>query len=59
MVSNGKSRTVYFHAWGGVPGREESFPEPLACEVGWPVPSLAGFIFPVFPLSNHLQLGER
>ena len=31
---------------GGVPVREETYPEPSACEVGWPVPFLATFISP-------------
>jgi len=44
---------------GGVPGREETYPEPSACEVGWPVPFHAAFISPVFPLGTHLLLGEQ
>ena len=31
----------------GVPVRENTYPEPLAYEVGWPVPFLATFISPV------------
>ena len=42
-----------------VPVRDGSYPEPLACEVGWPVPFLAAFISPVFPLGTHLLLGEQ
>ena len=43
----------------GVPVREVPYPEPSACEVGWPVPFLAAFISPVFPLGTHLLLGEQ
>jgi len=41
-----------------VPVREDTNPEPLAFEVGWPVPFLATFISPVFPLGTHLLLVE-
>ena len=41
-----------------MPVREDTYPEPLACEVGWPVPLLAAFISPVFPLGTHLVLDE-
>ena len=43
----------------GVPVREDTFPEPSAFEVGWPVPFLAAFISPVLPLGTHLLLGEQ
>ena len=43
----------------GVPVREDTYPEPSACEVGWPVPFLAAFISPVFPLGTNLLLGEQ
>jgi len=43
----------------GVSLREDTYPEPSACEVGWPVPFLVAFISPVFPLGTHLQLGEQ
>ena len=43
----------------GVPVREDTYAGPLACEVGWPVPFLAAFISPVFPLGTHLLLGEQ
>ena len=33
-----------------VPVREDTYPEPSACEVGWPVPFLAAFISPVLAL---------
>ena len=42
-----------------VPVREDTYPESSACEVGWPVPFLATFISPVFPLGIHLLLGEQ
>ena len=32
----------------GVPVREDTYPEPSACEVWWPVPFIAAFISPVF-----------
>ena len=40
----------------GVPVREDTCPEPSACEVGWPVPFLAAFISPVLPPGTHLLL---
>ena len=43
----------------GVPVREDTYPEPSACEVGWPVPFLAAFISPVLPPGAHLRLGEQ
>ena len=43
----------------GVPVRDDTYAEPSACEVGWPVPFLAAFISPVCPLGNHLLLGEQ
>ena len=43
----------------GVPVREDTYAEPSACEVGWPVPFHAAFISPVFPLSTHMLLGEQ
>ena len=43
----------------GVPVRKDPYPEPSACEVGWPVPFLAAFISPVFPLGTYLLLGEQ
>ena len=43
----------------GVPVRKDTYPEPSAYEVGWPVPFLAAFISPVFPLGTHLLLGEQ
>ena len=44
---------------GGVPVREETYAGPSACEVGWPVPFLAAFISPVFPMGTYLLLGEQ
>ena len=43
----------------GVPVREDTYPEPSACEVGWPVPFIAAFISPVLPPGTHLLLGEQ
>ena len=43
----------------GVPVREDIYPEPSACEVGWPIPLLAAFISPVLPSGTHLLLGEQ
>ena len=43
----------------GVPVREDTYPEPWAFEVGWPVPFLAAIISPVFPMGTHLLLGEQ
>ena len=43
----------------GVPVREDTYPGPSACEVGWPVPFLAAFISPVLPPGTHLLLGEQ
>ena len=43
----------------GVPTREETYPEPSAYEVGWPVPFLAVFISPVLPAGTHLLLGGQ
>ena len=42
----------------GVPVREDIYPEPSACEGGWPVPFLAASISPVLPPDIHLLLGE-
>ena len=38
----------------GVPVREDTYPEPSACEVGWPVPFLATFISPLLQIGTHL-----
>ena len=43
----------------GVPVREDTYPEPSACEVEWPVPFLAAFISPVLPPGTHLLLDEQ
>ena len=42
-----------------VPVREDTYPEPSACEAWWPVPFLAAIISPVFPMGTHLLLGEQ
>ena len=38
---------------------KDTYAEPSACEVGWPVPLLGAFISPVFPLGTHVLLGEQ
>ena len=43
----------------GVPVREDTYPEPSACEVGWSAPFLTAFISPVLPPGTHLLLGEQ
>ena len=43
----------------GVAFIEDTYPEPSACEVGWPVPFLAAFISQVLPPGTHLLLGEK
>ena len=50
---------LYTFVCRGVPVREDTYPEPLACEVGWPVPFLATFISPVLPPDTHSLLGEQ
>ena len=37
---------LYTFVRRGVPVREDTYAEPSACEVGWPVPFLAAFISP-------------
>ena len=49
----------YTFVRSGVPVREDTYAEPSACEVGRPVPFLAAFFSPVFPLGTHLLLGEQ
>ena len=59
-VRNGLLKVVpYTFIRRGVPVREDTYPEPSACEVGWPVPFLAAFISPVFLLGIQLLLGEQ
>ena len=59
-VSKSKVKVVpYTFVRRGVPVREDTYAEPSACEVGWPVPFLAAFISPVFPIGTHLLLGEH
>ena len=58
--SKGKVKVVpYTFVRRGMPVREDTYPEPSACEVGWPVPFLAAFISPVLPPGTHLLLGEQ
>ena len=49
----------YTFVRSGVPVREDTYAGPSACEVGSPVPFLAAFISPVFPLGTHLLMGEQ
>ena len=49
----------YTFVCGGVPVREDTYPEQSACEVGWPVPFLTAFISPVLPPRTHVLLGEK
>ena len=56
----GKVKVVpYTFVVKGEPVREDTYAEPSACEVGWPIPFIAAFISPVFPLGTHLLLGEH
>ena len=43
----------------GLPVRDDTYPEPSACEVGWPVPFLTAVISPVLLTGTHLLLGEQ
>ena len=43
----------------GVPVKENTYPEPSACEVGWPVHFLTAFISPVLPPGTNLLLGVQ
>ena len=43
----------------GVPIREETYYEPLAYEIGWPVPFLTIFISIVLPPGTYSLLGEQ
>ena len=57
-IYKGKVFPYTFVHWGA-PVREDTYPGPSACEVGWPVPFLAAFISPVLPPGTHLLLGEQ
>ena len=57
--SQGIEVVLYTFVRRGVPVREDTYPEPSACELGWPVPFLAAFISPVLPQGTHLVLGEQ
>ena len=52
----GKGKSHIRSVRWGVPVKEDPCPEPSAFEVGWPVPFLAAFIFPVFPPGPHSLL---
>ena len=43
----------------GITVREDTYPEPSASEVGWPVPVLAAFTSSVLPPDVHSLLGEQ
>ena len=42
-----------------VSAKEDTYPEPLTSEVGWPVSFLAALISPVLPPGTHLLLGKQ
>ena len=42
-----------------VPVREDTYPEPSACEVGWPFLFLSAFSPLVLPTGIHLLVGEQ
>jgi len=54
-----KGSPIYTFIRRGVPVRENTYPEPSACDVGWPVPFLAAFISPVLPPGTHSLLGGQ
>ena len=58
-ISKGKGKSHIRSVRWGAPVREDTCPEPSAFEVGWPVPFLATFISPVFPLGPHSLLGGQ
>ena len=49
----------YTFARRGVLVREDTYPEPSTCEVGWPVPFLTDFISPVLLPGSHSLLDEQ
>ena len=50
LLHNSKVKVVpYTFVRKGVHIRGGTYPEPSACEVGWPVPFLAAFVSPVLP----------
>ena len=58
-VNISKKVVPYTFVRRGVPVKEDTYPEPSECEVGWPVPFFAAFISPVFSLGTHLLLGQQ
>ena len=50
---------LYTSVRRGVPVREDTYAEPSAYEVGWPVPFLAAFISSTLPPGTHSLLGEQ
>ena len=59
VVKGNVKVVLYTFVRRGVLVRKDTYPEPLACEVGWPVPVLSAFISPVLPPGTHLLLGEQ
>ena len=60
MLTSVKVKVVlYAFVFMGVPDSEDTYPEPSACKVGWPVPFLATFISLVLPPSTQLLLGTQ
>ena len=50
---------LYTFVRRGVPIKEDTYTEPSAFEIGWPVPFLAAFISPVLQQGTHLLLVEQ
>ena len=59
LVQLGVKVVPYTFVRRGVPVREDTYPEPSAFEVGWPVPFLAALISPGLPTGAHLLLGGQ
>ena len=55
-IKKGKG-SPYTFIRGEVLVREDTYPEPSACEVGWPVSFPSAFISPVVPPGTHSLLG--
>ena len=59
MVDSIKAKVALFtFVRMGVPVRENTYPEPSACQIGWPVPFFAAFISPWLPPGTHSLTGE-
>ena len=59
VKASSRKLVPYTFVCRGVLVREDTYHEPSACEVGWPVPFLVAFTSPVLPLGTHLLLGEQ